>query len=406
MNIYKIFVRSVSALITVTIAASWFLGGTAFAAGTASLSVSPSSGSYTTGNNFSVTIHENSGSTAINAVETVLAYNPSQLQFVSSTLSSAFDFTPQNSGSNGLVCIVASKLATALTNDQTVATVTFRALSAGSSSLNFISGSNGCSGGSNGSAIITQSGAQNIWNGQTAGATFTLKNPSNTSTSAPTPAGTATPSTNPKTSSSSTASGANATPTVPAATSSNPKTTSPSVLAAISSGYMVAIKVTDASNNPLKGVKVTIDDANSAITDATGVASFVNIKPGKHTVKSIVNGKTKTEFIEVKGVTSAAAQQFSIQSSPKSNSYVIPALIGAAILVILLLVGVILWRRLGSNTNYPDKMVPPLINGGTITGSGSPEVITSDGAAQSQASVNPQAPLGQYLSHRIPRPRQ
>lgn len=113
--------------------------GSAFAAGNATLSLSPSSGSYKKGATFAVTIHENSGSTQVNAVEADLTYSTSKLQFVSiDTNSSAFDIGARGIGGSGSVEISRAKSGGSLTGDQIVAKVNFKALAgSGSTSITF-----------------------------------------------------------------------------------------------------------------------------------------------------------------------------------------------------------------------------------------------------------------------------
>ena len=98
--------------------AGFLPASTVFATGTATMSITPASGSYTVGNTISVVVNENSGSVGINTVEADLSYNASQLQYVSSAMSSSFDTSVQNSGGSGLTCFVAAKFSTPLTNSQ------------------------------------------------------------------------------------------------------------------------------------------------------------------------------------------------------------------------------------------------------------------------------------------------
>jgi hypothetical protein len=376
----------------------WTLyGGSVSAVGTATLSFSPASGSYTNGSTLSVIIHENSGATGINTVESDLAYNPSQLQYVSSTMSGNFDFSPQNSGGNGLVCIVAGKLATALTNDQIVATVNFKVISSGSSVITFVNGKNNCSNGSTGSAIITQVGNQNIWNGVITAGSYTLKSPSPPDAAG----GTANISSNPSSSSTTNSSGSTSSPTSSGSTSpSTPSgantanTNTPTKLTTPTtnnSGYLVAIKIVDANNLLLKGVKVTLDANHSAVTDSTGIASFTNIKPGKYTVKAVVNGKTITKQIEVKNQAPLNVQQFIVKGSTKLSSVTKLILIGLVTVIVLFLVGFGLWRRLRSHFRPTDGYVPTdsttAINEGLISESPTTNFIRSQNPSSTPTEI-------------------
>jgi chitodextrinase len=113
----------------------------AFAAGD-SLYLAPTAVTQSLGSNFTVTIHENSGTDAVNAVEADLAYDQTKLQFVSiSTTTSAFDLSAVSGGGSGSVKIARAKSVTSLTGDQVVATVTFKALALGNTTVSFVSSS-------------------------------------------------------------------------------------------------------------------------------------------------------------------------------------------------------------------------------------------------------------------------
>src|SRR5579884_1420882 len=72
------------------------------ASGTATMSVSPSSGSLAQGANLDVDIHENSGSDTVNAVQANLTYS-SNLTFTSISDSAAFGIDAQSTGGGGSV---------------------------------------------------------------------------------------------------------------------------------------------------------------------------------------------------------------------------------------------------------------------------------------------------------------
>lgn len=110
-------------------------------AASASLYLSPSSGSETDGSIFSVSIHENSGSTKVNTVQANLSYPASRLSVSSVESSSAFNITAQNSWGNGSIRI-ARGAQPSVSGDQVVATIVFKALAAsGTASVSFTSGS-------------------------------------------------------------------------------------------------------------------------------------------------------------------------------------------------------------------------------------------------------------------------
>lgn len=334
-----------------------FLFRPALATGSATLALSPSSGSYTVGNNITFTVIENSGSTGINTVEADFTYNSSQLQYVSSSISSAFTSLPVNQNpSAGVVSLVGFKTSSTLTGQQTVGTVTFKILAAGSTNLSFItqSGAMGC-------AIMAPSGdgnsTSNVWNGNTNAATLTLSNPS-TGTNTGGTGGTNTTPTTTTTTTTSRPSTSTSTPTTSQTTTTSPATnpsTTPTVAGQSSEGKMIAIKVVDANNKPIVGVKVTLDNGQTTVTDTAGVASFLSVTPGKHTAKAVINGKEVSQIIDVKGVSTSNLQQYSIKPVAKTaNKYVIYGVVAIAVIAGILIIVMILRNIRKPNDHHFD----------------------------------------------------
>jgi hypothetical protein len=139
------------------------------ATGADTLTLSPASGSYTTGTTFTVGVYENSYSDSINSADADLLFNSSQLQYISnSTSQGAFSSglcIPSTSASE--VNIGCTLISGSLTGSQLIETVTFKALTASSTAITFGSQS----------AILLSSGPTNVWNNASAGATYTLAAP-------------------------------------------------------------------------------------------------------------------------------------------------------------------------------------------------------------------------------------
>jgi len=134
------------------------------AAGNATLSLSPSSSSPALGSTFTVTIYENSGTVAVNAVQADLTYNTSLLQYVSTDLTtSAFTTVGQNTGGNGVVNLGIASLGVNRTGSQIVAVVTFRAIGVGSAAVNFAA-----------TSAIVNATTQNNEVGTMTGGTYTI----------------------------------------------------------------------------------------------------------------------------------------------------------------------------------------------------------------------------------------
>lgn len=106
------------------------------------LYLTPASGSHIIGDTITLTIKENSFGTSVNGVQANLTYSAASLQFLSaSTAGSAFTTTLQNTGGSGSVQIGVGLLAGSTSGDQTVATVSFRVIGSGSTSVTFAAGS-------------------------------------------------------------------------------------------------------------------------------------------------------------------------------------------------------------------------------------------------------------------------
>jgi chitodextrinase len=150
----------VGAVAVLVVAGAFFIARGHAASGT--LTLQPSSSTVGVGNNFTVTVHENSGSDAVNAVEADLTYPANSLQFVSiDATTSAFGVQAVSTGGNGTITL-ARGTQTAVTGDQIVAVVTFKALTvtgASSAAVAF----------ANSSAIVRSSDQTNVLVGTTPG---------------------------------------------------------------------------------------------------------------------------------------------------------------------------------------------------------------------------------------------
>lgn len=196
----KIIVSGViSALAVVSLASP------ALAAGNASLSLTPSSGSRTVGSSFSVSVLENGD--AVNVVTANLTYDATKLTCNGVTGGAAFP--GQVTGSCGGGSILISRYTnpgTTVSGSQTVASISFTASAAGSAVVSFASSSKIASGGTD------------IWNGVTTGGSYTNTAPVTPQVNPTNPTNPSNP-TNPNTP---TTPGGSTTPSTPVGT---PKTT-------------------------------------------------------------------------------------------------------------------------------------------------------------------------------------
>ena len=155
--------------------------------GTATLYLSPASGSVANGTQITVGVHMKT-STPVNSVQANLTYQTSNLTFDSiSGDSSAFPLSAQSTGGNGTVTIVraTSGGGAPVTGDVLVANVVFTAKAgSGTASIDF----------GDGSAVLTSADSKNILASPTGGAYSLIADSGSGSSVVPTTNGTSTPS--------------------------------------------------------------------------------------------------------------------------------------------------------------------------------------------------------------------
>jgi hypothetical protein len=111
------------------------------AAGTATLSLTPTGGSLAPGDNLVIDVYEDSGADNVNAVQANLTYSSNLLSFSSADSNgSAFTINAQNSGGGGTIQI-GRGTTTPVSGRQFVSRLTFHATTGGTASVNFGSGS-------------------------------------------------------------------------------------------------------------------------------------------------------------------------------------------------------------------------------------------------------------------------
>lgn len=137
-------VLSWSKLITAAVALCVFLL-VAEAASAATLSLTPSTGVYTTGSSFTATVKLNTQGQPINAAEGVLKFNPKELQVLSinqnSSIFNLWTIEPTFSNSAGTVSFGGGSPRGYTGSSGTILSVTFMPKNAGTAAVNFTSGS-------------------------------------------------------------------------------------------------------------------------------------------------------------------------------------------------------------------------------------------------------------------------
>lgn len=311
-----------------------------FGAGTATLSLSPASGSHEINSTFTVAVVENSGSQSVSSIEANLTYDPSKLQFVSiNNNGSPFSTCFGAQGGGGSVTTGGcTSLGSSATGSQTIANVTFKVLAgSGTTSVNFASNS-----------TLLQPDDTDIWNGNTAGGTYTLTTPAtggggggstgggggSTSTGGSGSSGST--STAPKSGGSTSANPGTSNGGSTSATSQNSDTSqTPAYNLEDNNPFtnnMIAVKVTDEAGKPVAGANVKLGD-NEAISDASGIASFINVAAGKYKVTVKTANKEITKEIDVQDQPGGQVQQFAVElKQPFNWLLIIPAVLLLAII--------------------------------------------------------------------------
>jgi Cohesin domain/Bacterial Ig-like domain len=137
----------------------------------ATLSASPSTGVYTTGSNFTVTVLVNTESKSINAAEGVLTYNPKELSVVAvnrnSSIFNLWVTEPTFSNTAGTINFSGGLPSGYAGSAGTVFTVTFRPILAGTPRISFTGGS-----------VLANDGQGTNVLSKMSGGTYTVKAPS------------------------------------------------------------------------------------------------------------------------------------------------------------------------------------------------------------------------------------
>ena len=118
-----------------------FFGAVPVYSAEGTLYLSPASKTVNVGSNFTIAIRIDSNEININAVQANLSYPTGKLDFVSiDTSTSAFNVPMQETGGGGSVKIARMVIPNSIKGDKLVANVTFKAKSAGTATVSFVSG--------------------------------------------------------------------------------------------------------------------------------------------------------------------------------------------------------------------------------------------------------------------------
>ncbi|MGZ6004737.1 MAG: cohesin domain-containing protein [Candidatus Saccharimonadales bacterium] len=364
-NIYKASLVALTTVLAVVVLSAL---PNANASGTATLSLSPNSGTYAKGASFTVTVNEDSGSSTINAVQADLSYDQSKLQFISlndNPPASAFGISAAASGGSGNVTFQMGNI-TPLSGSHPVGTVTFKTLvdGPGSTSVSF----------DDTSKILTNDSTPvDVWNHSPTGATYSLKAPATSGGGGSGSGSTTTKKTTTSTTQSTAPSTISPSPTQQ---QSDPTAPVPASSDSSTSGsYLVAIKVVDNKGHVVSAATVTLG-STQAKTDTTGVASFSGITAGVYKVAVKTGSLKGNSTITVDGTQpTSSVQQFEVKAKPLYNW---PLYIGVGAAIVVLLIILAIWRG---------GRMPKLKDGGSSFTSDmpTPTVVTADGGPSTPA---------------------
>lgn len=209
------------------------------------LTVTPATGTYAVGANIAATVKLNGYTNQVTTVEAATSYPTNLLQYVSVTEGTAFPTKQRTTANGGVVDIIRaiSGGSSPVTGENTIVTINFKVLAAGSATLGIANASAAYDNSGTGTNILDKANSK--------GAAYTLSSTTTTPPPSPTPTPTPTPPT-----------GANTSP-APAAT----YLTSPAKAATVSSsenGSVALTKTADGSVIPQINGEVNIGPVNEA----------------------------------------------------------------------------------------------------------------------------------------------
>ncbi len=118
-------------------------------------------------------------------------------------------------------------------------------------------------------------------------------------------------------------------------------------------GYTVKVKITDKSGKLLKGVTVVLySDPQETRTDNSGIATFTDVSPEKHSVVVKTDGQTFAQEIDVKETaTPLTAQSYSVKTQKIGSANLLFGAYLALVVLVTVLLGVIVWLAYKNKLN-------------------------------------------------------
>jgi hypothetical protein len=129
--------KSIFVLVGLLVLTNILFTAKTYAAGSGSVYLTPSSGTYTVGTTVTLSVRENSSTTAVNAAMAVITYNTSQLQFQSWDFgSSAFEIAAFSNGGGGTAEADRGTTNQSMSGDREIGKISFKVLTSGAATVN------------------------------------------------------------------------------------------------------------------------------------------------------------------------------------------------------------------------------------------------------------------------------
>ena len=353
------------------------------AAGSGTLSLSPSSGTYKVGDTFSVAVHENSGSTAAYAVQANLSYSTSKLTYVSYTDSASFSFAAESPDSDSGLLKFARGSTTGRTGDRVVVTVKFKAkATASATDVTFASGS-----------VIADGGGGDIL-GSSQGGTYKINAVASSPPPSPPPASPSSPP--PSSGGSTSGSGSSSGGSSSSGSSSSKDTSAPkisgvSVSDATASSVTISWQTSEPATSEvsygLSAGKRTLSTSDPKLVTAHKlVLSSYTLAPGTNYHYVIRSADARGNVATSQDAIFATVASSAAAASSKSDNTKLMSVIGAiAMVTFLAIIGTVAFRHMHHSQQEKAELArhfPDNFNNKPPQGPIPPTIFTPNGNGQ------------------------
>ena len=383
------------------------------AGGSTKLIVSPNPATVATGGTVEASIYEDSGSQGVLGLDIDVLFDQSKLEVIQpiDRAGSSFPVCPDKIVATGkitLYCITdfngdLGESVTSVTGKKLIATIRFKALaSTGTTSVTF----------SGRSTVKDSTNGNNVWDGNTAGATITFSsgtsggsgggtggNTGGTGGTGGTSSGGSSNTTSGTGGTSGGTSGGSGSTTTGSGTSGGTSGgisaggSGPSTVITGKGSGAVSVKIVDNQGRPVSGVTVIISK-QKAVTDSSGVATFTGLEPGKYKVEAkggVLGAATREVTVAKSNGTTSGAQVVSLtlQKTIDFKKYAIIA--GGVVFALIVVALIVRWFK-----NRPLRPSGPsgggsvFVNGASQSGAKDDDLLMNSSIVM--ATPEPSAP--------------